>query len=214
MEGLYETKAGAPLVLFGWPDSNAAITRYAVEIPKLGSLILTHDWNGTVKGLNEWPKSEWPNAPLIFWTFRIMVGIGFAMLGLGLWSLYARWRGGLIEARMLQRAAIVMGPSGFAAVLAGWITTEAGRQPYTVYGLLRTADSVSPIAAPAVASSLIAFMLIYLTVFGAGTYYILRLMAVPPKAAADGPDPAQPVRAAGINPGPAQPESSHASSRH
>jgi cytochrome d ubiquinol oxidase subunit I len=214
MEGLYETKAGAPLVLFGWPDSTAGKTLYSVEVPKLGSFILTHDWNGTVKGLKEWPKSEWPNAPLIFWTFRIMVGIGFAMLGIGVWSLYARWRSGLAEARMLQRAAVLMGPSGFAAVLAGWITTEAGRQPYTVYGLLRTADSVSPIAAPAVASSLIAFMLIYLTVFGAGTYYILRMMSVPPAAVDKGPDPSKPVRAAGINPGPAQPESGISSARH
>ena len=141
-------------------------------------------------------------SPLVFWSFRIMVGIGFAMLGIGLWSLYARFRGGLPEARWLQRAAIVMGPSGFVAVLAGWITTEVGRQPYTVYGLLRTADSVSPIAAAAVGASLVAFVIVYFAVFGAGTFYLLRLMAHPPKAGDDPLDPRTPMRAAGITPGP------------
>jgi cytochrome d ubiquinol oxidase subunit I len=100
--------------------------------------------------------------------------------------------------------AILMGPSGFVAVLAGWITTEAGRQPYTVYGLLRTAESASPINVPAVAASLTAFVVIYLAVFGAGTFYILRLMASAPSRAAAGPDPSKPMRAAGITPGPAQ----------
>ena len=105
---------------------------------------------------------------------------------------------------MLQRAALVMGPAGFVAVLAGWITTEAGRQPYTVYGLLRTADSASPIAAAAVGTSLLAFVIIYFAVFGAGVFYIVRLMTVAPDAAMSGPVPAQPVRSAGITPGPMQ----------
>ncbi len=204
MEGHYETQAGAPLILFGWPDHETATVRYKVEIPKLGSYILTHDWNGTVKGLSEWPKKDWPNGPLVFWSFRVMVGIGFAMLGLGLWSLYARWRGGLAEARLLQRAAVLMGPAGFVAVICGWIVTEVGRQPYTVYGLLRTADSISPIAAPAVATSLAAFVVVYFAVFGAGTFYILRLMGKSPSTGVAGPDPKQPTRAAGIMPAPAK----------
>ena len=203
IEGHYETVRGAPLYLVGWPDNAAATTRYALAVPNLGSYILTHDWNGEIKGLKAFPRQDWPNAPLVFWSFRVMVGIGFAMLALGLWSLYARLRGGLAEHRWLQRAAVAMGPMGFLAVLAGWITTESGRQPYTVYGLLRTADSVSPIAAPAVASSLVAFMLIYLAVFGAGTFYILRLMRTIPEAAHGGPDRQGPLRAAGITPGPA-----------
>lgn len=200
MEGHYETRAGAPLILFGWPDHASATVHYKLEVPKLGSYILTHDWNGTVKGLAEWPKQDWPNGPIVFWSFRVMVGIGFAMLGLGVWSLYARWRGGLAEARLLQRAAVVMGPSGFVAVICGWIVTEVGRQPYTVYGLLRTADSVSPIAAPAVATSLAAFVVVYFTVFGAGTFYILRLMGKAPSTGVAGPDPHVPTRAAGITP--------------
>ena len=205
MEGLYETQAGAPLTLFGLPDNTAGVTRYAVEIPQLGSLILTHDLNGVVKGLKAFPRADWPNAALLFWTFRIMVGIGLAMLGLGLWSLFTRWRSGLADDRWLQRAAVVMGPSGFVALLAGWITTEAGRQPYTVYGLLRTADSVSPVAASAVGTSLAAFIAVYLAVFGAGIFYALRLMGASPVLSMDGPKPDEPVRAAGITPGPAQP---------
>ncbi|MGD9785128.1 MAG: cytochrome ubiquinol oxidase subunit I [Hyphomicrobiaceae bacterium] len=203
MEGHYETRKGAPLILFGWPDNAAAETRHAIEIPALGSMILTHEWDGEVKGLKAFPREDWPNATIVFWSFRIMLGVGFAMLGVGLWSLLARWRGGLHEAAWLQRAAVLMGPSGFLAVLAGWITTEVGRQPYTVYGLLRTSESVSAIAAPAVGSSLVAFFSVYLTVFGAGTFYVLRLMAKSPSASSGGPDPKAPVRAAGIAPGPA-----------
>ncbi|MEQ1612952.1 MAG: cytochrome ubiquinol oxidase subunit I [Hyphomicrobiaceae bacterium] len=204
MEGHYETRAGAPLILFGLPNNEAGETRFAIEIPKLGSFILTHDWNGTVKGLKAWPKADWPNATIVFWSFRIMVGIGFAMLALGLWSLYARWRGRLTDAAWLLRAAIAMGPSGFAAVLAGWITTEVGRQPYTVYGLLRTADSIAPVAASAVAASLMMFVIVYFAVFGSGTFYILQLMAKPATGGNDGLNPHQPVRAAGIMPAPAQ----------
>lgn len=180
MEGHYESRNGAPLILFGLPDNATAHVRYAIEIPKLGSLILTHEPDGAVRGLDAFPRADWPNTPLLFWSFRVMVGIGFAMLGLGLWSLIARWRGALFRWRMLQWAALAMGPSGFVAVLAGWVTTEAGRQPYVVYGLLRTADSASPVAAQAVGASLAAFVVIYIFVFGAGLFYILREIAKPP----------------------------------
>ncbi len=206
MEGHYETQAGAPLHLFGWPDNAAEKVHGAISIPKLGSWILAHDANATIKGLKEWPKADWPNTPLVFWSFRIMVGIGFAMLGIGLWSLWARFRGGLAQAHWLQRASVVMGPAGFGAVLAGWITTEAGRQPYTVYGLLRTADSVAPIAVEAVTASLTAFVIVYFAVFGAGTFYILRMMAAPPTAESTGAETDKPLRAAGTTPGPAQAE--------
>lgn len=140
MEGHYETQRGAPLVLFGWPDNEAAETKYAIEIPKLGSLILTHDWEGELKGLKAFPREDWPPTPVVFWSFRIMVGLGLLMALLGFASLYCRWRGRLYEAPWLHRAAIVMGPSGFVAVLAGWVTTEVGRQPWTIYGVMRTAD--------------------------------------------------------------------------
>jgi cytochrome d ubiquinol oxidase subunit I len=203
IEGIYDTGSGLPLTLFGLPDNAVAQTRYALEVPKLGSLILTHSWDGVVRGLKEWPKEDWPNAALLFWSFRVMVGIGVLMLTIGLWSLLARWRGGLANALWLQWAALLMGPSGFAAVLAGWVTTEVGRQPYTVYNLLRTADSVSPVAAPAVLSSLIAFVLIYFAVFGSGTFYIVRLMGTSPSGRITEPEPREAAHAAGIMPGPA-----------
>jgi len=200
MEGHWETRAGQPLVLFGLPDMEAETTRYAIEIPRLGSYILTHDWNGTVKGLKDWPRAERPNAAIIFWSFRIMVGIGMLMILIGIWSLWLRFRRRLADSPLLLRAVVLMGPSGFIAVLAGWITTEVGRQPYTVYGLLRTADSVSPIAAPAVAASLIAFIVVYFLVFGAGTYYLLRLMAHAPEPHEPDIEKGKPQRAAGITP--------------
>jgi cytochrome bd ubiquinol oxidase subunit I len=200
MEGHFETQKGAPLILFGWPDMAAEATRYALEIPKLGSFILTHDWNGEIKGLKAWPKEQRPNATIVFWSFRVMVGIGVLMLLVGVSSLILRWRGTLYDSKWLHRFALVMGPSGFVAVIAGWITTEVGRQPYTVYGLLTTAQSVSPLAAPAVATSLVAFIIVYFAVFGAGTFYLLRMMGrTPDKHEPDMPQ-GVPQRAAGITP--------------
>ncbi|WP_295681024.1 cytochrome ubiquinol oxidase subunit I [uncultured Nevskia sp.] len=202
MEGHYETEAGAPLILFGLPNDAEERIDYALGIPKLGSLILTHDTNGTLQGLKEWPRAERPPVAIVFWSFRIMVAIGLAMLGIGLWSVLQRARGRLYQSPRLHRAALLMGPAGFVAVLAGWITTEVGRQPYTVYGLLTTADSVSSIAAPAVASSLIAFIVVYFLLFGAGTVYILRQMRLAPETATPDLPPDQPIRAAGIMPAP------------
>ncbi len=200
IEGHYEPSPdGASLILFGIPDSEARRVDYAIEVPKLGSLILKHDPNAALPGLNDFPREDWPAVGIVFWSFRIMVGLGFAMLGLGLWSLWARWRGTLYDWRWLHRAALVMGPSGFVAVIAGWITTEVGRQPFTVYGLMRTAESHSPLAAPAVAASLIAFVVVYFFAFGAGIYYLLRLMAKPPQPGETQP-PSRPQRAAGITP--------------
>ena len=201
MEGHYETRAGAPLVLFGLPDDAAETTRYALEIPRLGSLILTHHWDGEVQGLKAFPRDERPPAALIFWTFRIMVALGFLMLGLGAWAAWRRWQGRPDYDRWLLRAALAMGPMGFVALICGWITTEVGRQPWTVYGLLRTADSVSPIEAPAVATSLTAYVVVYFAVFGAGTFYLLRLMRRPPEAE-PGIEELGPTHA-GITPGPA-----------
>ena len=206
MEGHFDTQKGAPLILFGWPDMTAEETRFAIEIPKLGSLILTHEWDGEIKGLKEWAPEDRPNVPIVFWSFRIMVGLGMLMAALGLWSLLQRFRGKLFETDLLLRSAVLMAPAGFVALLAGWITTEVGRQPFTVYGLLRTVDSVSPIDAPAVALSLLAFVVVYFAVFGAGVFYVLKLMGHAPKPGESGPPADQPIRAAGLTPGPAQPQ--------
>jgi cytochrome d ubiquinol oxidase subunit I len=135
-----------------------------------------------------------------------MVAIGFAMLGVGLWSLFARFRGKLYDGKWLHRTAVVMAPSGLIAVLAGWITTEVGRQPYVVYGMLRTADAASPLQASAVGASLMAFVVVYFTVFGAGVWYILKLMGKTPEPGEPGAKRGDkgPIRTAGITPGPSQ----------
>jgi cytochrome d ubiquinol oxidase subunit I len=201
MEGHYQSHPnGAPLILFGLPDQAEAKVRYAIEVPKMSSLILKHSPNAPLAGLDTVPRKDWPPVPITFWSFRVMVGMGCLIVGLGLLSLWVRWRGELYQSRLLHRIAIAMGPAGFIAVLAGWITTETGRQPFTVFGLLRTVESVSPLEAPAVASSLIAFVIAYFVLFIAGVIYILRLMAAPPHPSEQGPRSDIPVRAAGITP--------------
>jgi cytochrome d ubiquinol oxidase subunit I len=201
MEGHFVSHPdGAPLILFGLPDEKAGQMKYAIEIPKLGSLILKHSFDAPMKGLDTVPREDWPPVPVTFWAFRIMVGLGFLIAALGLSSLLARWLGKLYQSRLLHVFAMLMGPAGFIAVLAGWFTTETGRQPFTIYGLLRTADSASPLAAPAVGSSLVAFAIVYFAVFTIGILYVLRLMAKPPHPGEEGPSTDVPTRTAGITP--------------
>ena len=202
MEGHYDSHPdGAPLILFGIPNSEEKRIDYAIQIPKLSSLILKHDLNAPLDGLDTVPDELEPPVAIVFWSFRIMIAIGFTMLGVGLWALWRRLKHSLYEDQWLLRTSVLMGPAGFVAVLAGWITTEVGRQPYTVYGLLRTGDSLAPVAAPAVAASLIAFIIVYFFVFGAGTFYLLRMMnkvpGTPKLGLNDGP-----IRSAGLTPAP------------
>lgn len=177
MEGHWENKPGegAPLILFGWPDMEAETTRYAVAVPNLGGLILTHDWNGQYPGLKEFAPADRPASAPVFWSFRIMVGLGVLMLLLGLWSLWLRWRGGLYRARPFLKLAVAMGPSGIVAILAGWITTEMGRQPWIVYNVMRTEDAVSNHSALTMSATLIIFILVYCVVFGIGLSYMLKI---------------------------------------
>lgn len=202
MEGHYRSHPdGAPLILFGIPDSRAKRIDHAVEIPKLSSLILKHDPNAPLAGLDTIPDDREPPVGILFWSFRIMVGLGFAIFGLGLFSLVARACGKLHDWTLLHRLAILMGPTGFVAVIAGWVTTEVGRQPWTIYGLLRTAQSASPLAAPAVGASLIAFIIVYFAVFGVGVWYILKLMAKTPQRGESAEAVEHgPIRSAGITP--------------
>ncbi|GAA0729271.1 cytochrome ubiquinol oxidase subunit I [Sphingomonas japonica] len=205
MEGHYESHPnGAPLILFGIPNPAEKRVDYAIEIPKASSLILKHDPDAPLAGLDTVPDDREPPVWIVFWSFRIMVGIGMAMLALGVWSLLARLRGRLYEWPWLHRAAVAMAPSGFVAVIAGWITTEVGRQPFTVYGFLTTAQSASPLAAPAVGASLIAFVIVYFAVFGFGTWYILKLMGKGVQQHEDDLADDGPIRSAGITPGPHQ----------
>jgi cytochrome d ubiquinol oxidase subunit I len=181
MEGLWETRHGAPLVLFGWPDQEEETTKYALEIPKMSSLILTHDIDGEVKGLKEWPADERPPAVWVFWTFRIMVGVGMLMIATGLIAIVLYLKKRLFDTRWFQYWCMALTPAGFIAVLAGWFVTEVGRQPWIVQGLLRTEDATSPVMGTSIAISLTAFVIVYVFVFGAGSYYILSLIGKGPE---------------------------------
>ncbi len=177
IEGIWDTEQGAALRLFALPDQKAEKNHYEVLVPKLASLILTHSWDGEIKGLKSWKAEERPPVGIVFWSFRVMVGLGLCMLFLGIASTLQYFRGKLFEGRWLHTAWICMIPSGFLALLAGWFVTEVGRQPYIAYGVLRTAESISPaVLGPQIAWSLMAFVVMYTFVFGAGSYYMLKLV--------------------------------------
>ncbi len=177
MEGIWDTEQGAGLRLFALPDSKNEINRYEIKVPFLTSLILTHHYNGEVRGLKSFKKEDRPPVALVFWSFRVMVGLGLLMIFLSLTSAVQYYRKKLFESRFLQGWWMLMMPSGFIALLAGWFVNEVGRQPYTVYGFIRTTESVSPaIIGSQVGWSLLAFVIMYTLVFGAGSYYILKLI--------------------------------------
>lgn len=185
IEGHWENadNGPTPLVLFGWPDMEAEKTRFAVEIPYLGSLILTHSLDKQIPALKSFPKEDRPNSTIIFWSFRVMAGLGMLMIAVGLWSLWLRWRGKLYDSRLFLRLALFMGPSGIIALLAGWFTTEIGRQPWVVYGLMRTANASSNHDVGQMSFTLATFVLVYFAVFGVGFGYMMRLVRRGPKAA-------------------------------
>jgi cytochrome bd ubiquinol oxidase subunit I len=203
IEAIWDTHGRVPLNLFAIPDEKAETDRYVIAIPDLGSLILTHDPNGIVHGLKDWPRDQRPSPVIVpFFGFRIMVGIALIMLAVVALSLWLRWRGELFDADWFLWLCTLASPLGFIAVTAGWATTEVGRQPWTVYGLLRTADSVSPSLTGAdVAISLIGYCLVYLVMFSAGFVMIVRLVRLGPAEAAVEPEmiesgrPALPVQA-------------------
>ena len=180
MEGWWITRAAQPTILFGWPNQTAERTDAEVSIGGLGSWINGVDANTPLKGLDAFAKGDRPPVFITFWAFRIMVAMGLTMAGLGLWGAFAWLTKRLDDATRYHSALVLAAPSGFIAVLAGWITAEVGRQPYLVYGVLRTADGVSPVAAGSVAISLLLFIVVYAIVFSTGAAYILRLIAQGP----------------------------------
>ena len=182
MEGHWENHPGegVPLILFGWPDMQAETTHWKIEIPRAGSLLLTHTWDGTIPALKDFAPEDRPNSTVVFWTFRVMVGLGLLMLALAFAGLVLRRGARLYRTRWFLRFALLMGPSGLIAILAGWFTTEIGRQPWIVHGLMRTADAASPVSASQVGLSLALFVVVYLLVFGAGTGYLLQLIGKGP----------------------------------
>jgi cytochrome bd ubiquinol oxidase subunit I len=192
MEGHWETwESNAPLILFALPNQAELDNDYAIEIPGIGSWIVTGSFGGKIRGLKEWPVSEHPPVPIVFWSFRIMVGIGMLMLFIGYVGALLIWRSDITRHTAFLRLCFLSGPAGFIAVITGWITAEVGRQPYTVYGLLRTVESVSPVTAGAVGTSLIVFVFVYAVVFTAGSYYLFRIAWAGPhegeRPPADGP---------------------------
>jgi cytochrome bd ubiquinol oxidase subunit I len=183
MEGHWETHRGAPLILWAVPDETTETNRQQLAIPKLGSLILTHEWDGEVKGLKDFPREERPPVAPVFYAFRVMVAIGLSMLALVFWSLVQWRREKISQSKVLLRAWTVMTPTGFIAVLAGWYTTEIGRQPYLIYGLLRTTDAASAVDSTSVLTSLLVFGCVYLFVFSAGVWYLFKLLRKGPQPA-------------------------------
>ncbi|QBR03902.1 cytochrome ubiquinol oxidase subunit I [Paraburkholderia pallida] len=178
IEGLWETEqGGTALNLVGLPDMAAEETRYAIRVPHLGSLILTHTWDGQIRGLKSFPKDERPNSPLVFWSFRLMVGMGVLMILTAVIGLFLRRGGRLYQVRWFHWLTVFMGPTGIISLIAGWVTTEAGRQPWVVYGILRTSEAVSPIQAQSAGLTLLIFIMVYFLVFGTGVYYILKLIS-------------------------------------
>lgn len=182
MEGHWSNdgEGGVPLIVFGLPDMEREETRFAIKIPNLASLILTHTWDGKIPALKEFAPEDRPNSAVVFWSFRIMVGLGLLMIALALWGTWLRRGGRIWTNKYLHRFSIWMGPAGIIAILAGWYTTEIGRQPWTVYGLLRTADAVSAHSAVQLSVTLVVFVVVYLIVFGAGIAYLLRLIRLVP----------------------------------
>ena len=203
IEANWDTQARMPLLLFAWPDERTESNRFEVGIPVLGSIILTHASDGVVQGLKDWKPEDRPPVAIPFFAFRLMVGVGVAMLALVVCSWWVWRKRQLADARWFLKLCELASPLGFVAVVAGWITTEVGRQPWVVYGLVRTRDAVTPSLGTAdVAVSLAVYVAAYLVIFGAGGYFLARLLRAGPidKRPASGPQqagtPARPLSAA------------------
>ena len=186
IEAVWETDRGVPFTLLGWPDEKRRATRFAIEIPRGTSLILTHDADGEVRGLDEF-SGRHPPVAVVFFSFRIMVGIGLTMIAIGLFGAFLWWRGKLVTTRWYLQIVQHGWWLGFVAVLCGWITTEVGRQPWIATGILRTADAISPVSAASVLVTLVLFVIVYGIVFSMGLYYINRLIARGPQGSAVAP---------------------------
>ena len=189
VEALWETRPSQPFHVLAWPDRAIQANRGDVSIPTLGSLILKHDPTATVTGLKAFAPRDQPPPLPIFYAFRVMVGLGLMMIGLGLWGALLVWKSAPERSRVFLLACVAMGPAGFVSVVCGWMVAEIGRQPWVVYGVLRTADAVAPVHRGEVSASLLCFLLVYAVVFGVGVLYILRLIHAGPAGGAAGATP-------------------------
>ena len=183
IEAFWDTKAGQAFHIVAWPDRKAETNRFEVSIPRVGSLITAGSADARVTGLKAFPPADRPPVAVVFWAFRVMVGLGLAMIGLGLWGAWLWITGGPERSRLFLRAAVAMGPTGFVAVIAGWTVAEVGRQPWVVWHVMRTAAGASPLTAREVSVTLLAFLSVYALIFTFGVLYILRLMAQGPASA-------------------------------
>lgn len=184
IEGHWENKPGeaTPLILFGIPDMDAEKTRFSFEVPYLGSLILTHSLDKQIPALKSFAKEDRPNSTIVFWSFRVMAGLGMLMILSALTALWLRRKGKLYDTKLFHRFVLLMGPSGLIALLAGWFTTEIGRQPWVVYGMMRTRDAASNHDVLQMSITLALFVIIYFSVFTVGITYMMRLVGKGPTA--------------------------------
>ena len=193
VEAFWDTKAHQAFHIVAWPDRKTQKNDWELSVPDLGSVLIKGDAAASVTGLKAFPPADQPPVGVVFYAFRIMAGLGVAMIGLGLWGAWLWRRGGPERSRPFLWSSVLMGPTGFVAVIAGWTVAEVGRQPWTVYGLMRTAQSVSPISSGEVSASLIGFLVVYAVVFTAGALFILRLIGLGPRGADGAPEPATPT---------------------
>ncbi|MFV0487429.1 MAG: cytochrome ubiquinol oxidase subunit I [Vibrio fluvialis] len=184
IEGHWENKPGeaTPLIMFGIPDMDAEKTRFSLEVPYLGSLILTHSLDKQIPALKSFAKEDRPNSTIVFWSFRVMAGLGMLMILSALTALWLRRKGKLYDTKLFHRFVLLMGPSGLIALLAGWFTTEIGRQPWVVYGMMRTRDAASNHDVLQMSITLALFVIIYFSVFTVGITYMMRLVGKGPTA--------------------------------
>jgi len=188
IEGHWETNknGGAPFSIVGIPDMKKEETLYRIEIPNGLSLLVTHTRNGRVPGLKEFPRQDRPNSLVIFWTFRLMTGIGFIFLLVMLWAAFLWWRGQIFHNSLFLKTLVVIQPLGWLAVETGWVTAEVGRQPWLVYNLVRTSQGTSPIPAGNVIWSIALFVVIFLAIGGSYLHYVFKTLRA-------GPDFASPI---------------------
>jgi cytochrome d ubiquinol oxidase subunit I len=184
MEGHWDGTKPGDFHIFAWPDEENERNLFAISIPRGSSLILTHSPNGLFPGLTSVPASERPPVKNVFFAFRIMLSIGFFMIAAALFGVFLWWRGTLFQTRWFLKILSMSWWTGFVAVIAGWVVTESGRQPWLVYGILRTADAVSPVPAASILGTLVLFVFAYGIVFSTGIYYINRLIVKGPQGRA------------------------------
>jgi len=181
MEAHWEGGPHQPLTLFAWPDMASERNDFAIDLPELGSLLLTHRTDGVVPGLKSVPREDRPNVPIVFFAFRIMVGCGLILIAIAWVGLWLRWRGRLYDTAWFSFVCAFASPLGFIAILAGWTVTEAGRQPWIVYGQMRTVEAIAPVDAAAVASSFALFIVVYFVLLATFFYFAVRIVLAGPE---------------------------------